>query len=175
MMDLPAPRTLVAGIGNIFRGDDGFGVEVAHRLRELPMPDGVEVGDYGTSGMHLAYDLLAGYHTTILVDTVSRGAAPGTVHVLEIDPDEPTGSTSVDAHGMQPDAVLALLRTLGGVPGQVLLVGCEPADLGERIGLSAPVAAAVPQAVAVVGELLSGQGCVPTRARAGTGQQERRT
>ncbi|MGA8118158.1 MAG: hydrogenase maturation protease [Actinocatenispora sp.] len=162
-------RTLVAGIGNIFLADDGFGVEVARRLAEVDLPDGAEVGDYGIRGMHLAYDLLAGYDTTILVDAVARGEEPGTVTLLEIDPSQPavTGS-SLDAHGMQPDAVLALLDTLGGTPGRVLLVGCEPAEVCDRIGLSAPVAAAVPHAVALVRDLLGEQSHRPAALRAGT-------
>jgi hydrogenase maturation protease len=149
---------LVAGIGNIFLGDDGFGVEVANRLATQPQPPGVRVADYGIRGMHLAYDLLAGYHATILVDAMPRGEAPGTVYVLDVGraPHE-LSEQPVDAHGMQPQAVLTLLASLGGDPGHVFVVGCEPADLGERIGLSAPVAAAVDQAVQAVVDLVAEQ------------------
>jgi hydrogenase maturation protease len=144
---------LIAGVGNIFLGDDGFGVEVAHRLSTLDLPDGVHVRDYGVSGMHLAFDLLDGYDTTILVDATSRGDAPGTVYVVELDPPaEPSGP--VDAHGMQPDVVMQLLAMLGGHPGRVLLVGCEPASVTDHIGLSPLVAAAVQVAVDKVIELV---------------------
>lgn len=135
-------RVLVAGVGNVFLGDDGFGVEVVRRLSGRRLPDGVVVADYGIRGMHLAYDLLAaGYHTTVLVDAVSRGGTPGTLYLIE--PDAEVADTTVNAHAMQPDAVLALLRQLGGAPGRVLVLGCESADLSEGIGLSPPVAAAV--------------------------------
>jgi hydrogenase maturation protease len=146
-------NVLVAGVGNIFLGDDGFGVEVARRLSTVDLPAGVQVRDYGVSGMHLAYDLLDGFDTTILVDATSRGDVPGTVYVVELDPvPEPTGS--VDAHGMQPDLVLGLLRLLGGSCPRVLLVGCEPASVTDHIGLSPPVAAAVDAAVRAVLELV---------------------
>jgi hydrogenase maturation protease len=144
---------LIAGVGNIFLGDDGFGVEVVHRLSTRDLPDGVHVRDYGVSGMHLAFDLLDGYDTTILVDATSRGDAPGTVYVVELDPvTEPSGP--VDAHGMQPDVVMQLLAMLGGHPGRVLLVGCEPASVTDHIGLSPLVAAAVEVAVDKVIELV---------------------
>jgi hydrogenase maturation protease len=147
------PRVLIAGIGNIFLGDDGFGVEVARRLSTVDMPAGVQVRDYGVSGMHLAFDLLDGFDTTILVDATARGDAPGTVYVLELDPvTEPVGS--VDAHGMQPDLVLGLLAMLGGSCPRVLLVGCEPASVTDHIGLSPLVAAAVDAAVRTVLELV---------------------
>ena len=146
-------RVMVAGVGNIFLGDDGFGVEVARRLSEVDLPAGVQVRDYGVSGMHLAFDLLDGYDTTILVDATTRGDAPGTVYVVELDPvTEPAGS--IDAHGMQPDVVLQLLAMLGGHPGRVLLVGCEPASVTDHIGLSPLVAGAVDVAVQKVIELV---------------------
>ena len=144
---------LVAGVGNIFLGDDGFGVEVVQRLSTMDLPDGVQVRDYGVSGMHLAFDLLDGYDTTILVDATSRGDAPGTVYVVELDPvTEPAGS--IDAHGMQPDVVLQLLAMLGGSCDRVLLVGCEPASVTDHMGLSPVVAAAVDTAVQTVIELV---------------------
>ena len=146
-------RVMVAGVGNIFLGDDGFGVEVARRLSEVDLPAGVQVRDYGVSGMHLAFDLLDGYDTTILVDATTRGDAPGTVYVVELDPvTEPSGT--VDAHGMQPDVVLQLLAMLGGHPGRVLLVGWEPASVTDLIGLSPLVAGAVDVAVQKVIELV---------------------
>lgn len=150
--------TMVAGIGNIFLGDDAFGVELARRLTEETLPDGVRVTDYGIRGMHLAYDLLdMAPDTTILLDAVSRGGEPGTVYVLEIGKGDVPGiePSAVDAHGMTPDAVLALLENLGGSAGRTMLVGCEPVDTEERIGLSSIVAAAVDRAVAVVLDLLT--------------------
>ena len=164
-------RTLVACLGNIFLSDDGFGVEVARRLARYQLPDGVRVTDYGIRGMHLAYDLAEGFDSTILVDATKRGGEPGTVYLIE--PDPATDGTSPDpdpdddtaamlarmsllnAHGMQPDLVLSLAGTLGTEAGRVLVVGCEPASLEEGIGLSAPVAAAVDDAVQMVTRLVT--------------------
>jgi hydrogenase maturation protease len=122
-----AVTTMVAGIGNIFLGDDAFGVELARRLNSEKLPNGVRVVDYGIRGMHLAYDLLEmAPATTILLDAVSRGGEPGTIYVLEIrDGDVPNLKPSaVDAHGMAPDAVLALLDNLGGNAGWLWI--CSP-------------------------------------------------
>jgi hydrogenase maturation protease len=150
------PSVLVAGIGNIFLGDDGFGVEVASRWLGTRAPvEGVKVADFGIRGVHLAYELLDGYDTLILIDVVSRGEAPGTVYVIEHEPDgEPADGPVVDAHSLDPAAVLVMLAGLGGSVGRVLVVGCEPATLEEGIGLSPPVAAAVDHGVAMVDELL---------------------
>lgn len=159
-------RTLVACLGNIFLSDDGFGVEVARRLARFELPDGVRVTDYGIRGMHLAYDLAEGFDSTILVDATQRGGTPGTVYLIEPettgdepDPDDGTGAmlasmSLLNAHGMQPDLVLSLAGTLGADAGRVLVVGCEPASLEEGIGLSAPVAAAVDDAVRMVTKLV---------------------
>lgn len=138
-------RILIAGIGNMFLADDGFGVELAQRLADHDFPAEVTVADYGISGMHLAYDLMTGYDTTILLDASARGEAPGTITVVELDAEHPfpATQTAIDAHGMQPEAVLDLLTLLGGTPGRILLVGCEPAEITDRIGLSAPVRAAL--------------------------------
>jgi hydrogenase maturation protease len=155
-------RVLVAGIGNIFFGDDAFGVEVASRLAGRPFPDGVKVADFGIRGVHLAYELLDGYDTLILIDALSRGEAPGTVTVFEPDLSDLPGA-AMDAHTMDPGTVLATLHELGGSVGRLLLVGCEPATLEEGIGMSAPVTAAVERAVEVVLELVS-----DTSAYAGT-------
>ncbi len=146
-------RVLVAGVGNLFLGDDGFGAEVARELAGRAVPDDVRVTDYGIRGMHLAYDLLDGWDRLILVDAVPSEGNPGTVHVRRIDPDSlPAGEP--DPHGMAPHAVLASVRDLGGDLPETLLVACEAADTDERIGLSPPVAAAVrPAADAVLGLL----------------------
>ncbi|HEU5474967.1 MAG TPA: hydrogenase maturation protease [Actinophytocola sp.] len=154
------PTVLVAGIGNIFLGDDGFGVEVARRLSEVDVPESVRVADYGIRGMHLAYDLAgAGYELIILVDATGRGEPPGTVYVIELDPASGDDVAPVlDAHGMQPDVVLRLVRTLGADPGRVLLVGCEPERLDQRMGLSPVVERAVGTAVDLVRHLVATHG-----------------
>ena len=157
-------RTLVACLGNIFLSDDGFGVEVARRLARESLPEGVRVTDYGIRGMHLAYDLAEGFDTTILVDSAQRGDAPGTVYLIEPEPDTPAEGEDdaalarislFNAHGMQPDLVLSLAGSLGGDAGRVLVVGCEPATLEEGIGLSAPVTAAVDEAVQMITRLVT--------------------
>ena len=121
----PMSRILVAGIGNVFLGDDAFGVEVVRRLDPSTLPTGVDVVDYGIRGVHLAYDLLDGrHHTVVLVDAVPLDDPPGTLAVLDVDPTG--GGMPVDAHGMHPAAVLALLHDLGGTVDRVLVVGCAP-------------------------------------------------
>jgi hydrogenase maturation protease len=199
-------RTLVAGVGNIFFGDDGFGVEVVRRLAPARLPDGVDVVDYGIRGVHLAYALLDGrYDTVIIVDALPSGEPPGTLTVLRPEPARaeasrahgprsgacPTESYAnqadtnaptagavptvdavppvpampvldvpvldvpvLDAHGMSPDAVLGLVRTLGGEPDQVLVVGCQPAVVSARMGLSGVVSAAVDDAVVLIDDIV---------------------
>ncbi len=152
-------RVVVAGIGNIFLGDDGFGVEVARQLTGVALPAGVEVIDVGVRGVHLAYDLLDGCDLLILVDTAARGAPPGTVSLLEAHPGvAPAGAPLIDPHSLAPDDVLALLRRLGGQPARTLVVACEPADLGAGMELSAPVRAAVPEAVRLIEAILKEAG-----------------
>ena len=149
---------LVAGVGNVFRRDDGFGVEVAQRLTGEALPAGTKVVDFGIRGLHLAFELLDGYRTVVLVDALARGGPPGTLYVLE--PDPPAEPPPVDGHDLTPEAVLALARELGAAPGRVLVVGCEPADLSDGMGLSAPVAAAVDAAVRTVRQMLAETGGV---------------
>ncbi len=123
------PRVLVAGVGNIFLGDDGFGVEVASRLAKLGLPEWVAIGDYGISGLHLAYDLADGVEMAIIVDAMPRGGEPGTVYVVEPD-DIGMDAAFLDGHGMQPDVVLGMLGTLGAQVPRVLVVGCSrPASI----------------------------------------------
>ncbi|MEO3973708.1 hydrogenase maturation protease [Streptomyces sp. CAU 1734] len=161
-MSPPAARTLIAGAGNIFLGDDGFGVETVRALAAHPLPERVELADIGVRGVHLAYQLLDGYDTLILIDAAARGSAPGTLHLIDAGADGLAQSPEravLDGHHMSPDAVLALLDTLcagtGCVPPRrVLVVGCEPASVAEGIGLSPPVAAAVPAAVRRVLDLV---------------------
>jgi hydrogenase maturation protease len=151
-----APRVLVAGIGNVFRTDDGFGPEVARRLAGLPWPDGVQVVDYGIRGMHLAYDLLDGWDEVVLVDAVPDRGAVGTVALLQL-PADAGGRASVDAHGMDPGTVLATLAALGGrLPACTLLVGCQVTDTRDGMGLTPPVEAAVPVAVELVRTVVTG-------------------
>ena len=168
---------LVAGIGNMLMSDDGFGVEVVKALTSPgaeALPDGIEVIDIGIRGMHLAYQLLDGYDGLLLIDATQRGGEPGELYLLEHDLDAaadaalngPSGDGAVgvpDAHGMTPDAVLALLASLATASGldpaaglrRVLVLGCEPASIGDGIGLSEPVAAAVPKAVRAVHKVLA--------------------
>jgi hydrogenase maturation protease len=152
-------RTLVAGVGNIFLSDDGFGVEVASRLAGRPLPDGVELVDFGIRGVHLAYQLLDGYDVLVIVDAAPHGQPPGTVSLLEVDQGQVTSSAAavtegasplVDAHGLEPGAILSMLGSLGGSVGEVLVVACEPASVDEGLGLTPVVQAAVPRAVTLV-------------------------
>lgn len=155
-----AVRVLVAGVGNLFLRDDGFGPEVARRLAAEAVPAGrdVRVVDYGIRGMHLAYDLLGGVDVLVLVDAVPPAApgkaVPGSLRVMRVRSEDLHGTASLDPHGMDPAAVLGRLRSLGGELPLTYVVGCVPADVTEGIGLSAPVAAAVPEAIAIVGSLL---------------------
>jgi len=162
-------EVLVAGVGNIFSSDDGFGVEVATRLvaglAACPLPAGVRVGEYGIRGVHLAYELLEGCDALILVDAVPMGEPPGTVAVMEptdvgpIEGGAPWGegpadaAPMMDAHSMSPDVVLGTLARLGGRIGRVVVVGCQPGSLADGIGLSPAVAAAVDPAVDLCREL----------------------
>jgi hydrogenase maturation protease len=148
-------RMLIAGIGNIFLGDDGFGVEVANRLVHQAVPDWVRVADFGIRGMHLAYELADGaYETAVLVDASPRGEVPGTVYLIEPDVTKLLDSSQPDGHSMSPDAVFRTANALGGIASRVLIVGCEPANTEEGIGLSEPVANAVDRAVELVRELI---------------------
>ncbi len=160
-------RVLVAGIGNIFCTDDGFGPAVVARLRERagPATTGSElrIVDYGIRGMHLAYDLLDPPDVLILIDAVPDRGAPGQISVLRIEPEHlPAGAVDggqLDAHGMDPATLLSNLVSLGGqLPPTTLLVGCQVSDVGEGIGLTLAVAASVDQAADIVQRVLDGQG-----------------
>lgn len=155
------PTILIAGIGNIFLGDDGFGVEVVRRLSNLKLPETVRVADFGIRGFDLAYALEDGYETTILVDACPRGEAPGTLYVMAPDwnaLDDPEAPPAViEAHTMNPLSVLRMARAMNKEVKNVLLVGCEPETLGGeegQMGLSAPVEAAVEEAVSLVESLI---------------------
>jgi len=150
---MPA-RVLVAGIGNVFLGDDGFGPEVVRRLAtDGTLPARVRVADYGIRGLHLAYDLLDSYDTLILVDALPGGAEPGQVVVLEVTADD-LGDGEPDAHAMNPAAMLASLERLGGTLPTTYVVGCRVGSVEEALGLSGPVAAAIPAASTAVRELV---------------------
>jgi hydrogenase maturation protease len=142
---------LIAGIGNIFQTDDAFGVEVAQRLASRTLPPGVRAEDFGIRGVHLAYELLEGYDALILIDVVPMGDPAGTLAVIEpevaSDPERDGSVPTVDAHSMSPDMVLATLAGLGGSVPCIRIIGCQPADLQEGMGLTAAVAAAVEPAV----------------------------
>jgi hydrogenase maturation protease len=140
-------RVLVAGIGNVFLGDDGFGVALAGRVAF----DGVDIVDFGIRGMDLAY-ALADYDVVVFLDATPRGGAPGTLYVIE--PDLEGLPLDVDAHAMHPVKVLALAKTLGGELPRTLVLGCEPAAADEFTELSAPVRAALPEAERLLIELL---------------------
>jgi hydrogenase maturation protease len=153
-----AGRILIAGIGNIFFGDDAFGVEVARRMAPLPLPEGVCVIDFGIRGLDLAYALLDPWEAVILVDALPRGGPVGTVYALEI-ADDPTGGaqTALEPHAMDPVKVLRMARDLGSTIKTVLLVGCEPGPLAAdemRMEMSEPVRAAVDEAIALIQALV---------------------
>jgi hydrogenase maturation protease len=160
------PYILVAGIGNIFLGDDGFGVEVVRQLADSISQDSVRIVDFGIRGLDLVYALQDGYETTILIDAYPHGQAPGTVSVVELDANECADSTGnfLEPHSMHPMNVLRMARSMHGPLKRVLLVGCEPATLGGdegHMGLSEPVGAAVAEAVkateALVKRILEGE------------------
>src|SRR5437763_16157265 len=164
----PPKRILIACIGNIFLGDDGFGVEVAKGLMNRHYPEGVQVVDFGIRGMELAYTLLDVYDTLVLVDAVPRGGLPGTLYLIQPDlanmsPEKgvEAGRAALDAHSMDPVKVLAFASTLGARPIYTLLIGCEPAPFGGgedyaemQMGLSEPVQAALHEAVKMIDSLV---------------------
>jgi len=159
-MKTGSARILVAGVGNIFLGDDAFGVEVIRHLAQRPSRPEVRLVDFGIRGLDLVYELLKGYDLTILVDATMRGGAPGTLYTLE--PEISTEAPGeLEAHGMNPAKVLALAAAMGVEPGRLLVVGCEPSPLppdvelfGAPAGLSDPVARAIEPAAARVESLI---------------------
>lgn len=156
-VDAPQQKTsstvLIAGIGNIFLGDDAFGVEVVNRFMNRSLPEGVRAVDFGIRGLDLTYSLMDGADVTILVDVCPRGGSPGDLYVIEPDlnaVDEKQAGATVDAHSMNPVNVIRAARAMGGPLKKILLLGCEPLTLGPeegQMGLSEPIAAAVERAV----------------------------
>ncbi len=162
-MTASAQRTkqiLVAGIGNAWLRDDGFGGEVAKLLGDRELPAGVSVVDFGTGGLDLAYEVMRGYDALILIDVSRQGGTPGTLYVMEAEPDDIDGQIEdgqmLDPHGMDPQTVLRFVKYVGGWPGRVFVVACEPEvveDVG--FGLSDPVSAALARAADVVLETVA--------------------
>jgi hydrogenase maturation protease len=151
------PGILIAGVGNIFLGDDAFGVEVVQRLSRRPLPQGVRVVDFGIRGLDLAYALLDPYEAVILVDATPRGGQPGTLYVVEPEPGPEGGSAEgappIEPHNLDPARVLRLVAALGGRVQRLVVVGCEPEMPGDEempAEMSAPVRAAVDEAVLLV-------------------------
>ena len=154
-------RILVAGIGNIFFGDDAFGCEVATELAKRPLPEGVNVRDFGIRSYDLAYAMMEDYELIIFIDALSRGEAPGTLYLIEPELNknklDEAEAEVVNAHSMSPVRVLQLVRSLGGQPRNLYVVGCEPGVLESedgRMGLSERVAAAVEPAVNMIQKLI---------------------
>lgn len=145
-------RILIAGVGNIFFGDDAFGCEVISRMRNEVFPPDVRVEDYGIRGTHLAFELMSGYDGAILIDAVPKGGEPGTLYVIE--PDIANAGGVADAHSMDLGTVFAFMRTLEGKIPRTLILGCEPQSPGEGMGLSEVVDQAVGKAIPLVHEVL---------------------
>ena len=155
MTDRSEKQILVAGVGNIFLQDDGFGTEVARRLEARGVPSGVTVLDFGTGGLKLAYEVMRGYDALVLVDISRQGGEPGTLYVMEPEPESVDGGLqegdAINPHGMDPRTVLRFVKAVGGWPGKVVVIACEPATVEDMgIGLSGPVAEALDRAVELV-------------------------
>jgi hydrogenase maturation protease len=148
-------QILVAGIGNAWLRDDGFGGEVAKQLSERELPEGVTVLDFGSGGLDLAYEVMRGYDALILVDVSRQGGEAGTLYVMEADPNNVDGQIEdgqmLNPHGMDPETVLRFVKYVGGWPGRVMVVACEPETVEDvGLGLSDAVRASVAQAAKVV-------------------------
>lgn len=165
-------RILVAGLGNLFRGDDAFGSEVARRLMTRDLPSNVRVFDFGTRGYDFAFALAQGYRSVLIVDSVSRGAVPGTLFVIQPEQDELEqlcGDGFCDpSHDVNPMTAIRLASKLCKDLPHLVLVGCEPMDLGDEVegsvGLSVPVAAAIEPAADRVVSLLDELCRMPQRS-----------
>jgi hydrogenase maturation protease len=152
-------RILVAGIGNAWLKDDGFGGEVVKRLESRELPEGAAVFDFGTGGLDLAYELMRGYDALLLIDVSRQGGEPGTLYVMETMKDDVEAGIEdgqiINPHAMDPQTVLRFVKTLGAWPGKVVIVACEPAEVEEMgMGLSPAVQSAVDAAVGVVIETI---------------------
>jgi len=150
-------RILVAGVGNSWLRDDGFGGEVARRLSARTMPSGVAVMDAGTGGLDLADEVMRGYDALVIVDVSQQGGEPGTLYVMEPDEASVDGDIAdgeaINPHGMDPKTVLRFVKSIGAWPGRVVVVACEPADVSDLgFGLSEQVQAVLDRAVELVAE-----------------------
>jgi hydrogenase maturation protease len=157
MSSTQTKRILVAGVGNAWLRDDGFGGEVARRLEQRTMPDGVAVMDAGTGGLDLAYEVMRGYDALVILDVSRQGGEPGTLYVMEADEDSVDGQIDdgavINPHGMDPQEMLRFVKAAGAWPGRVVVVACEPADVEELgWGLTEQVKEAVERAIDLVAE-----------------------
>jgi hydrogenase maturation protease len=152
-------QILIAGVGNAWLQDDGFGAAVARRLAAMELPPGVSVMDVGTSGLDLAYEVMRGYSALVIVDVSRQGGEPGTLYVIDVEPDDVPDTIedgeTIDPHSMDPMTMLRFVRVIGGWPGRVQVIACEPAEVDDvGVGLTAVVEAAVGRAVALVLETI---------------------
>lgn len=153
------PRILVAGVGNAWLRDDGFGGVLARRLEQQQLPEGVAVMDAGTGGLDLAYEVMRGYDALVILDVSRQGGEPGTLYVMEVPEDSVAGriddGEAINPHGMDPQTALRFVRSIGAWPGRVIVIACEPAEMQEPgFGLSADVRSAVERAVELVLETI---------------------
>ena len=160
MTEEPLRSVLIAGVGNAWLRDDGFGGEVARRLADRPLPDGVDVMDAGTGGLDLAYEVMRGYDALVILDVSKQGGEPGTLYVMEPGEESVPGRIEdgdvINPHAMDPQTMLRFVKSVGAWPGRVVVIACEPADVEELgLGLSAPVRDAIERAVDLVVETVA--------------------
>jgi hydrogenase maturation protease len=164
----PLRSILVAGVGNAWMRDDGFGSAVARALGDRELPDGVAVMDAGTGGLDLAYEVMRGYDALVLIDVSRQGGEPGTLYVMEADSESVAGSIedgeAINPHAMDPETVLRFVKSVGAWPGRVVVIACEPAEVEQTgWGLSEPVDGAVSRAVALVCDTIDDLQCTSSR------------
>jgi hydrogenase maturation protease len=163
-------QILVAGVGNTWMRDDGFGAEVVRVLQQGELEPGITVEDFGTGGLDLAYEVMRGYDSLVLIDVMRGEQPPGTLYVLEPEEAEIAAGIEdgemIDPHAMDPQTVLRFVRAVSGWPGSVVVIACEPAEVDYGLGLSPEVADAVPRAIALVAETLADLRGRAQRARA---------
>jgi len=155
----PEKQILVAGVGNAWLQDDAFGGECARRLEARGVPSGVTVMDFGTGGLDLAYEVMRGYDALVILDASRQGGEPGTLYVMEAEredfPDAIEDGENIDPHGMDPKTMLRFVKAVGGWPGKVVIIACEPGEVDEvGMGLTPRVEAAMEQALALVLETI---------------------
>ena len=168
MSDEALRSILVAGVGNAWMRDDGFGSAVARALSERKLPGGVSVMDAGTGGLDLAYEVMRGYDALVIVDVSKQGGEPGTLYVMEPDEESVSGSIedgdTINPHAMDPQTVLRFVRSVGAWPGRVVVIACEPAEVDDAgWGLSEQVQGAVQRAVDLVVETVDELRCTSSR------------